>query len=285
MPAETVLIHTRLLKLHSRAFRLKFILLPVVTLALISAALTSVFQCYSIRAYCVSKLSVVFFGDVVFWSFAAYPLIKMGTRLKQQSFAIPKTAGAGIVTLAVNQLFIYQLINLVFQYGFGCSDYTQSLYALFIENNLVSNIFLFLFFTGIGFVKGSKLASTTEPAVNAKAIDNEAQLRNYPTTLPVKTGAVTTKVQLNEVLYIEADNNTITLVTHSRKFVLYRSLTSLEKELDPYHFIRIHRSTVLNKNFVQKIHHLPNGDGTVELKNGATLRISRHYKTKSAVLV
>lgn len=85
-------------------------------------------------------------------------------------------------------------------------------------------------------------------------------------------------VDLNEVLYLDADSNYITLHTNTGKYIIYDSLTHLETRLDPASFVRIHRSYIVNLGYVREVLSQANGDYSVKLKTGQALKWTRHYK-------
>jgi two-component system LytT family response regulator len=55
-------------------------------------------------------------------------------------------------------------------------------------------------------------------------------------------------------------------------------MKELEVSLDPRQFIRNHRSTIVNKNFINKFSNRINGEHYLVLKNGKELKVSRSYK-------
>ncbi len=77
--------------------------------------------------------------------------------------------------------------------------------------------------------------------------------KSEATTLPVKVGDRVIFVRLDEVSYFKADEKYVSVVTkHSKTFVLDSSLKKLEDKL-PSHFIRIHKSYLVNKNLLKEI--------------------------------
>lgn len=54
------------------------------------------------------------------------------------------------------------------------------------------------------------------------------------------------KLLLNHILYIEADRNYCTIVTDSANYVLTSTLKTMEDRLPKSHFIRVHRSYIVN---------------------------------------
>ena len=59
------------------------------------------------------------------------------------------------------------------------------------------------------------------------------------------------------------------------------TLTSLEGRLDPKEFLRIHRSTIVNLNYVKEVHPWFHGYHLVLLESGQELRISRYQREVS----
>ncbi len=60
--------------------------------------------------------------------------------------------------------------------------------------------------------------------------------------------------------------------------LLRRSITELEQDLDPAMFFRIHRSTIVNLNRIRGLKLNEDGEYTVLLESGTTLRMSRRYR-------
>jgi len=69
-------------------------------------------------------------------------------------------------------------------------------------------------------------------------------------TITVKSGYDLYKLKYKDIIYIESDNEYVIFHTRSNKVMSYRSLKSLEKKLAPTMFKRVHRSFIVNKNWV-----------------------------------
>ncbi len=98
------------------------------------------------------------------------------------------------------------------------------------------------------------------------------------TTLAISDNNKTEILRFQEIIWLQADNNCVEIQTTRKRFVLYRSLRSIEADLDPQQFVRIHRSAIVNRQFIQSLHHLPSGDGYVELTTGEEIRYTRNFK-------
>ncbi len=94
----------------------------------------------------------------------------------------------------------------------------------------------------------------------------------------VKNGTRTTKLDVSTVLFIRTDRPYTAIFSINQKLLHDESLKKLEELLDPNIFIRVHRSTIINKNHISEISSRRNGDYDAILTNQHTVRMSRHYR-------
>ena len=80
-----------------------------------------------------------------------------------------------------------------------------------------------------------------------------------------------------DIMWIESDGDYVRLhVTDKARFVRM-SLHKMMDKLDPAHFVRIHRSTIVNLRHMKKASPALYGEYTVELTNGTRLKVSRTF--------
>ncbi len=108
---------------------------------------------------------------------------------------------------------------------------------------------------------------------------------NYPQVILVKDGGKTQLVKVSDLMYIESEGNYVALYTSSHKYLLHETLTLLEATLNPKIFCRIHRSMIVNISCIKDIRSHFNGDYTITLQRGKTLRLSRNYKSQLEALI
>jgi two-component system LytT family response regulator len=87
-------------------------------------------------------------------------------------------------------------------------------------------------------------------------------------------------LKLTEIDWIEAADYYTCLHSGKKQHLLRRSLAELETELDPAVFCRIHRSSIVRLDRVQGMKLNESGEYDVVLHHGATLRLSRRYRTQ-----
>lgn len=104
---------------------------------------------------------------------------------------------------------------------------------------------------------------------------------SYKSRLIVKDPGRIRLVAVDDIHYIAGAGNYAEIYLTDGKMVLHRAtLTSLEKQLDPSVFIRIHRSTIIRRDSVVELRTNENGDYTVILNSGVNVTMSRRNKSK-----
>ena len=82
-------------------------------------------------------------------------------------------------------------------------------------------------------------------------------------------------VAVADIDYILASGPYAELVVGDRKHLIREAMQTLEDQLDPARFLRVHRSTIVQLDRVDALLKAPGGDYDLQLKNGVTLRVAR----------
>ncbi len=97
------------------------------------------------------------------------------------------------------------------------------------------------------------------------------------------------RLELSQVAWIETQGNYVALHGSAGTSLLRRTAKSLEPELDPARFVRVHRRAIVALDAIQAVTPLAAGDAILRLSSGETLRVSRscraqlHRALKAAV--
>ncbi|GAW95251.1 MULTISPECIES: LytR/AlgR family response regulator transcription factor [Colwellia] len=118
--------------------------------------------------------------------------------------------------------------------------------------------------------------------------NQELTLSSYSDILAIKDAGEVNRVPVKDILWIDAAGDYMCVHTLETKqnilqentYILRKTMKELELCLDPKQFIRNHRSTIVNKNVIQKFCSQVNGEYFLVLKNGKELKVSRSYKDK-----
>lgn len=81
-----------------------------------------------------------------------------------------------------------------------------------------------------------------------------------------------------DVMAIQAEGNYVLLLREGGSNLLRESMSVMAEKLRPYGFIRIHRSVLINTEFVAEIQPWPTGEYGLRLKSGKEYTVTRSYK-------
>ncbi len=92
-----------------------------------------------------------------------------------------------------------------------------------------------------------------------------------------RTGDKLELVELSRVTHFYASDKLTYAATAERSFVVDPSITELESKLDPARFVRVHRSTILNLDYLRELHTWFGGKMIARLKDAkkTELAVSR----------
>ena len=82
-------------------------------------------------------------------------------------------------------------------------------------------------------------------------------------------------IPLNEVTYIESEDDYVMVHSAKGKHLQYQTMSYYEEHLDAAIFIRIHRSFIVNIHYITKIEKFGKETYQVVLKDGTGLKVSR----------
>ncbi|MBP92843.1 MAG: DNA-binding response regulator [Flavobacteriaceae bacterium] len=102
--------------------------------------------------------------------------------------------------------------------------------------------------------------------------------QNKKTKFPIKLGNKVVFIDSSEIKYIIASGYYAEIHTEDKKHLLRESLNNLTEELDASKFVRIHRSTIINLDFIKELIHSNYGEIDVKMNDNNLFRISRSFK-------
>jgi two-component system LytT family response regulator len=101
---------------------------------------------------------------------------------------------------------------------------------------------------------------------------------NYRTRFLVSSGRRSVSIPVASVVWIAADDYYARLHLTGASYLLRRPLATLEQELDPRMFIRVHRGALVNISHVRELHRGLDGRTVILLRDGTRLPISERRR-------
>lgn len=120
------------------------------------------------------------------------------------------------------------------------------------------------------------------PSDNARSLD--AVLAAAPETklaaarVPVRRADGTDVVSVAEILWVEADGDHVRLHAGAKAHVTRETMAEIEARLEPFNFMRVHRSALVNVAAVRSVEPIAKGDYTLTLSDGTQVRTGRSYR-------
>ncbi|HOK98910.1 MAG TPA: LytTR family transcriptional regulator DNA-binding domain-containing protein [Bacteroidales bacterium] len=90
----------------------------------------------------------------------------------------------------------------------------------------------------------------------------------------VKTNSAIKVIPLEQVIYLEAQDDYVMIYTTGGKHLKEKTMKYFETHLPDRQFVRIHRSYIVNIDFIAQIEHFSKETYLAILKNGTKLKIS-----------
>jgi two-component system LytT family response regulator len=102
--------------------------------------------------------------------------------------------------------------------------------------------------------------------------------RPYVTRVPVRSEGRVRVIDLNDVDWLAAADNYVALHCGGREYLVRDTIAHLGQRLDPAHFVRVHRSTIVRIDRIAELLPDRHGDFQIRLKDGRALALSRTYR-------
>jgi two-component system LytT family response regulator len=105
--------------------------------------------------------------------------------------------------------------------------------------------------------------------------------QRYLERISVRKGEHIVVVRVAEIDWIHADGNYVRIHAGGTTYLHREALSRLAEALDPAHFLRIHRATLVNLDRIKEIYPLFYGDCQVLLEDGTRLTLSRRFRNQA----
>ena len=91
----------------------------------------------------------------------------------------------------------------------------------------------------------------------------------------VKTGSRIDVIPISEIIRIDAQDDYAEIITKEKSYLKKETMNFLEKNLPPSNFIRVHRSSIINSDYMDKIEKYGKESYLVILKDGSRVKVSK----------
>ena len=109
-------------------------------------------------------------------------------------------------------------------------------------------------------------------------VASPGNLTRKPDRIIIRSAGRFVFVRAVEIEWIEADGNNVRVHVGKDSYTQRKTISAMERELDPATFSRIHRSAIVNLECVRRLETSEDGGSEVVLTSGKRLPISRRHR-------
>jgi two-component system LytT family response regulator len=126
-----------------------------------------------------------------------------------------------------------------------------------------------------------QMALQGEGTKNSKRADEP-----YTTRIVFKSRGRILFLPISDIRWIGAEENYVRICTERENHLLRETMANFESRLDPKSFIRVHRSAIVNLQYVKEIRtDSLEGESFVLMKDGQKVPVSRGYRARISSLL
>lgn len=121
-------------------------------------------------------------------------------------------------------------------------------------------------------VRNSDDTSRIKPLTESLLMDKPS----YPERILVQLAKKLITINVSDIIRIEADGDYSSLITKTGKYLSNYGISKLAERLDNETFIRVHRSSIINLNYIKEVNKYVSSYDVV-MQNDDLIRVSRGY--------
>jgi two-component system, LytTR family, response regulator len=107
---------------------------------------------------------------------------------------------------------------------------------------------------------------------------------NSPDRIAIKSNGRLLLLKPDQILTVHAEGNYVLLKGETGTHLLREQISAMAQKLQPFGFIRIHRSVLVNSSCVEEVKTCSTGDYALRIKGGKQFKVTRNYKANLKTL-
>jgi len=118
-------------------------------------------------------------------------------------------------------------------------------------------------------------AAPNAPKPTDTLLETAAQSPGQNERIVVKTGTKVKIISVQDVEYLQADDDYVSVITAEGAFLKNKTMAFFEKTLDPKYFVRVHRSYIIAIQQITRLDPYEKDSHLAILKSGAKIPVSK----------
>ncbi|MGZ0014924.1 LytR/AlgR family response regulator transcription factor [Yeosuana sp. AK3] len=96
--------------------------------------------------------------------------------------------------------------------------------------------------------------------------------------IKIKEKGTIVSLNVDDIVWFSSSGNYIKIHHLRKTYLLRQTMASLLSQLDSQMFLRVHRSSIINIDFIEQINYMKNGEYKIILKDNSEITSSRNFK-------
>jgi len=96
--------------------------------------------------------------------------------------------------------------------------------------------------------------------------------------LVIRSGGHVYLLKPEDIYWVEADGDYVSVHTPEKTHLVRETMKNMQQRLSPQGFQRVHRSSIVNLDYVQELVALDSGDYKIILRDNTQIKLSRNYR-------
>ncbi|MDR2840016.1 MAG: LytTR family transcriptional regulator DNA-binding domain-containing protein [Paludibacter sp.] len=180
----------------------------------------------------------------------------------------------------IGLLLFFTLFTVGLAYLFDCMFFTLAeaqILLKYLPLNILISILLFgviyFYFAYRHKVEMSKTAEFAE-SLNVENLQSPKEKSELLDKITVKTAQKLNVISISEIMYLQADGDYVQIHSAAGKFLKEQTMKYFADNLPQDNFVRIHRSFIVNINYISRLERYGKQTQILTLKNGEKLKVS-----------
>lgn len=120
---------------------------------------------------------------------------------------------------------------------------------------------------------------------NGSGEERSSNGKQHSTRMVFKSRGRILFLPVSDIRWIAAEENYVRICTGTETHLLRETMARIEEKLDPHTFLRVHRSAIVNLQYVREVRSTAQSEFTVILVNGQRVSMSRSYHARIGELL
>ena len=122
-----------------------------------------------------------------------------------------------------------------------------------------------------------QIQTLSDPIHSPQSQTNTSSYTNHQSVLPIEVDERIYVINLDDIVAISVNNGISTITTLKKTYETTEPLNYYEKKLPKQLFIKIHRATIINKQYIESVEHWFNYTYQVTMTTNVKFQVSRSF--------